>query len=378
MKIQNKSPLLKTNLKIIIPVTLILILSLTALLSSNINPKGQIQFTGIVSKQIIFIAIGFLTYFVVSRINYKYYKFLQITIPLHIIVISLLILTLQFGPTVKSAQRWLPLLGFQIQPSELAKITTILLTASIMSLNKNKWLLASLSLIPVLITVFLIYIQPHGSMALIILTLWGIVVFTTFEHQIRNGLILLLFTSLGFGLLNLNYSQDLGLVDKLPLYNHQKERIEHFFNPKDSQDIGFNVEQSQVAIGSGQFFGKGFGQGTQSKLNFLPEHQTDFLFTSFAEEFGLIGTFLLTGLYFVLIIVLFSINFNLNDNFACLLVTVFSFKILMEVFINIGTNTGIIPATGIPLPLFSAGGSITITTFLTLGILENINNNEYK
>ncbi len=372
MKLQNKSSPFKIDLKIILPVALICLLSLTALLSSSINPEGKIQFVGIVSKQIIFILLGFSIFLLISQINYKYYKFLQVTIPIHITVIILLLLTLQFGPTVKSAQRWLPLLGFQIQASELAKISIILLTASIMTLNKNKWLLAGISLVPTLITAFLIYIQPHGSMALIILTLWGIVVFTTLENQVRNGLILFISTSLFFGLLKLNYTQNLGIVDNLPLYNHQKERIEHFFNPEDSQDIGFNVEQSRVAIGSGQFFGKGFGQGTQSKLNFLPEHQTDFLFASFAEEFGLIGTFLLTGLYFFLIAVIFSINFQASDNFACLLITLFSFKILMEVFINIGTNTGITPATGIPLPLFSAGGSITIATFLTLGILQNI------
>jgi rod shape determining protein RodA len=118
-------------------------------------------------------------------------------------------------------------------------------------------------------------------------------------------------------------------------------------------------------------FGKGFGNGTQSKRNFLPEHQTDFIFASFAEEFGLVGSLFLMTLYGYLVVKCFTIGMNTSDNqFLSLLTLGVGVKLLLEVFINIGTNIGTIPATGIPLPLMSAGGSITIMTFVAMGLVR--------
>lgn len=162
-------------------------------------------------------------------------------------------------------------------------------------------------------------------------------------------------------------------LDKIPQFSHQKERINAFFNPEEtSGDEGFNVDQAKVAIGSGQFLGKGFGNGTQSRLNYLPEHQTDFIFAAYAEEFGLLGSMVLLFLYGFLIFKFFYQASNFPDAFGGAIIAIFGFKILIEVFINIGTNTGIIPATGIPLPLFSAGGSVTLATFLILGLIQSI------
>ena len=160
------------------------------------------------------------------------------------------------------------------------------------------------------------------------------------------------------------------------LHDYQKDRVEAFISPEETKgDIGFNVAQSRIAIGSGQIWGKGFGNGTQSKRNFLPEHQTDFIFASFAEEFGLVGSIILLGIYGFLIIVILLVSMKYyNDIFLSMLSVGIGFKILLELFINIGTNTGAIPATGIPLPLMSAGGSITVMTFVCLGIIQAIKN----
>jgi rod shape determining protein RodA len=173
----------------------------------------------------------------------------------------------------------------------------------------------------------------------------------------------------------------LGLFSTI-IYSHvlrgyQKDRIEVFLNPTgDTQDLGFNVNQARIAIGSGQIFGKGFGNGTQSKRSFLPEHQTDFIFASFAEEFGLVGTLFILTMYGVVITkgLMASVSNVHNPFFAMLLIGI-TMKILLEVFINIGTNTGAIPATGIPLPLISAGGSITVMTLFSLGVIQSIINN---
>jgi len=158
------------------------------------------------------------------------------------------------------------------------------------------------------------------------------------------------------------------------LKDYQSNRIEAFLDQNDKSN--FNVNQSKIAIGSGQIFGKGFGNGTQSKRNFLPEHQTDFIFASFAEEFGLVGCILVLGLYGFLILHCFMTAINtIHKPMVSLIAVGIGIKILLELFINLGTDTGTIPATGIPLPLMSAGGTITIMTLLCLGIIQNISIN---
>jgi cell division protein FtsW (lipid II flippase) len=158
------------------------------------------------------------------------------------------------------------------------------------------------------------------------------------------------------------------------LKDYQKQRIEVFLDPsQDTGDSGFNVNQAKIAIGSGQIWGKGFGNGTQSKRNFLPEYRTDFIFASYAEEFGLIGSIFLLILYFIIILVGLNKTISLgNQPYFAMIMIGFTVKILLEVFINIGTNTGVIPATGIPLPLVSAGGSTTLVTLFSLGAIQSI------
>jgi rod shape determining protein RodA len=160
------------------------------------------------------------------------------------------------------------------------------------------------------------------------------------------------------------------------LHDYQKNRIIAFVNPTEKtvlEDEGFNVNQSKIAIGSGQLLGKGYGNGTQSKRNFLPEHQTDFIFASFAEEFGLVGCVFVLGLYGFLIVYCFVTAMNVIQNPLHSLICIgVGIKLLLEVFINLGTNMGTIPATGIPLPLMSAGGTITIMTLVCLGLVQNI------
>ncbi len=159
------------------------------------------------------------------------------------------------------------------------------------------------------------------------------------------------------------------------LKDYQKERIEVFLDPsKDTGDAGFNVNQAKIAIGSGKIFGKGFGNGTQSKRNFLPEYRTDFIFASYAEEFGLLGSVLLLTLFAIIITTSINRTISLGNHdpyFAMIMIGI-TVKLLLEVFINIGTNTGVIPATGIPLPLVSAGGSNVLVTLFSLGVIQSI------
>jgi rod shape determining protein RodA len=252
-------------------------------------------------------------------------------------------------------------------------------------------------------------------MSVLMLAIWFFVAFTGLDDQLRNSasILIVILGASGFLLTSIignplwlilvvvaliisifaYYYRDqwrifivvsfiisilLGLISSVVwdnvLKDYQKERIEVFLDPsKDTGDAGFNVNQARIAIGSGQILGKGFGNGTQSKRNFLPEYRTDFIFASFAEEFGLVGAVFLLILYLVIILTGLNRTVSLgNQPYFAMLMIGFTVKILLEVFINVGTNTGVIPATGIPLPLVSAGGSSTIVTLFSLGVIQSI------
>lgn len=404
---------------IFIPMLLISVIGIVALLSTTITGEGIFGDLEIVKKQVLFLIAGLIIYLITSIIDISLLKYLQIIIPIYIFTILLLISVFIFGPVINNVQRWLVIGGVQVQPSEIAKITVILTTAAIFSFKDryNQWILFLISFIAVIPIVILIYLEPSGSMSFLTLFIWFLVAFTGLSNQLRNSVALLivgLITStfflisfsnnwvylllsvialviaiLGYFyrdnwrsliLISLIVGVILGGFSSITyrdiLKDYQRNRIEAFLNPVEStEDIGFNVNQARIAIGSGRIFGKGFGNGTQSKRDFLPEHQTDFIFASFAEEFGLVGSLFLLGLFGVIIIrsLLVTLD-NSGNTFLSMILIGLTMKFLIEIFINIGTNTGIIPATGIPLPLVSAGGTITVVTLFSLGIVQSIIN----
>jgi rod shape determining protein RodA len=405
------------ELKILIPSILISAIGIITLLSTTIQSDGTFGDNTVVVKQIIFVLLGYLLYLVISQIDLSYTKYWQVILPIYILTILSLILVLLVGPVINNVQRWLVIGGIQIQPSEFAKIVVVFMTAYILTQkNKyNQWVLFVISLLLVLPIIFLIYLEPDGSMSILILMIWFFVAFTGLDDQLRNSvaIFIVLLGVIGFLLSSVlgnslwlilvvvglivsifaYYYRDrwriliiisfllsilLGLTASVVwdnvLKDYQKERIEVFLDPsKDTGDTGFNVNQAKIAIGSGQIWGKGFGNGTQSKRNFLPEYRTDFIFASFAEEFGLIGSIFLLVLYFIIILTGFNKTISLSkEPFFAMIITGFTVKILLEVFINVGTNTGVIPATGIPLPLVSAGGSSILVTLFSLGVIQSI------
>ncbi len=404
---------------IIIPTVLISVIGIFVLLSTTIGTDGSFQDLSIVYKQISFVVIGIILFLITSVIDISLFRYLQIIIPIYILTILLLISVFIFGPVINNVQRWLVIGGIQIQPSEIAKITVILVTASIFSFKDryNQWLLFLISFIAVIPIFLLIYFEPAGSMSLLTLLIWFLVAFTGLSNQFRNtvSLIIVGLVSLSFFLISFTnnwiyillgiagliisilsyYYRDnwrilvvvsfvLGsligsssiVLYKSVLKEYQKNRIEAFLNPTEStEDIGFNVNQARIAIGSGQIWGKGFGNGTQSKRDFLPEHQTDFIFASYAEEFGLVGSLFLLFLYGVVIVRILNISVdNEKNSFFSIILIGITLKLVLEIFVNIGTNVGVIPATGIPLPLVSAGGTITVMTLFSLGVVQSIIN----
>jgi rod shape determining protein RodA len=405
------------DVKIFFPLIILSTIGVLTLLSTTILPRGGYGDLEIVYKQILFVFIGIILFLILSRIDLSYLKHWQVIAIVYISTLLLLVITFLFAPTINYVRRWLVIGGIQIQPSEISKVVVILYTAIIMSKKDtyNEWLLFFISLFLTLPFVLLIYLEPDASMALLTILVWFFVAFLGLSNPVRNSIVIVIISCILGGFLfsaitgNLLwflliilglvlavfafYSKNpwkkvitislviaflLGLVsttvwDRV-LKDYQRNRIVAFFNPTDTEaDIGFNVNQSRIAIGSGRLFGKGFGNGTQSKRDFLPEHQTDFIFASFAEEFGLVGSLFLMSLYGYLIVLCFIIGMDTSENqFLSLLTLGVGVKLLLEVFINIGTNTGTIPATGIPLPLMSAGGSITVMTFVSLAFVQNI------
>ncbi len=414
---QNK----KYHLDLLLLITTIVVsvIGIVNLLSAKILPQGGFDDLDGFYKQLLIVGLGFLLYFLISQFELSNLKYWQVLLIIYLFTLLLLIATLLFAPTINNVKRWLIVAGFPIQASEVAKVTVILLTATLMSFKDkfNQWLLFLFSFLLVLPLVILIYLQPNGSMSILLLALWFIISFLGLSNPFRNTLlagILVLITG-GFLLSAITsnplwylllipafivavffyYSKNapklllvlavvvgitLGSISSVIweniLHDYQKERIEVFLDPSGKEDdMGFNVNQSRIAIGSGQIFGKGFGNGTQSKRDFLPEHETDFIFASYAEEFGLVGSMFLIFVYATLVLICIFKSIKTTDNKMFSLISLgIGLMILLQVFINIGTNLGTIPATGIPLPFMSVGGSSTIMTLLSLGIIQNIHN----
>lgn len=413
----KSSKFLPIDWKILLPTILLSILGIITILSTTILPEGGYGDLGIVWKQIISLGLGFILFFIITFVDLSYLKYWQVMLVIWISTVFLLALTLIIGPEINGTRRWLFIGGTQIQPSEIAKFAVIVVTAGIFSMRGklNELILFGITFISTIALFVLIYLEPGGSMSLLTLAIWFLITFLALSNPLRNTLLVLILASVSGGFLVASitnnwiwylliivgvvltifilYSKNswkplavgalvLGLLlgifftvswDKI-LHDYQKQRIIAFINPTETKtDEGFNVNQSKIAIGSGQLFGKGFGNGTQSKRNFLPEHQTDFIFASFAEEFGLVGCVFVLGLYGFIIIYCFLTAVNVIRNPLHSLICVgVGIKLLLEVFINLGTNMGTIPATGIPLPLMSAGGTITIMTLVCLGLVQNV------
>ena len=333
---------------------LLLVFGLTVILSTNREAFG---------RQIIFAITGLVIYLGASILDYRLLK--SASIGLYLVVLGLLGLVLISGVITRGAVRWLEFgVGQfrQFQPSEFSKIALILLLASLLrnrvaSLS-FKIFLASLALAAV--PVVLVYFQPDLGTSIILFTIWlGILVTAGLKP-----VYLFLMAASGLGLL-------------VPLWSilkdYQRQRIISFLNPAlDPLGGGYNVLQAIIAVGSGQVWGRGFGRGTQSHLQFLPEHYTDFIFASLSEEWGFVGSLLLLLFFVVLLVRILMVAQEAGDDFGTLIaVGVFSF-LLPQVFINIGMNLGIMPITGIPLPLVSYGGSSLWVTMVALGLVQSV------
>ena len=312
-----------------------------------------------VIKQSIHVLLALGILFVVQRTSCEQLQ--KIAILLYIFTILLLILVLLFGHTGKGAQRWLDLKFIRFEPSEIMKIVLPLTLANRIQNQElplsNRALFENILLI--FLPFFLVFKQPDLGTASII---FGIGLFTLIMAGLPLKILRYGFFAFVIG----------SPVSWTLLHDYQKRRILTLLMPKrDVAGSGYHILQSKIAIGSGGIFGKGWFQGTQSHLQFLPEHNTDFIFALLAEEFGFVGCLVLLGLFFWILIKCFGYSTQAQNHFTRLASSGIAFAFGICTFINIAMVSGIIPVVGIPLPMISYGGTTMLITFLGFGIINS-------
>lgn len=317
-------------------------------------------------RQLIWLTISIIVFFVSSTIDWRFLRRTATITGLFLISVFLLLLLFLVGDVSKGAQSWFNLGFLSFQPTDFAKLTLILLLAKYFARRHIE--IAHIRHIVVsgfysLIIFLLVFIQPDFGSAVIVMMIWlGMVLVSGIS---KKHLLVVFLVGVTSVLLLWNF----GFED------YQKQRVLSFLNPlADLRGAGYNAYQSMVAVGSGQLLGKGIGLGSQSELKFLPEFRTDFIFASFAEEWGFVGVILLFILYSIVIFRILAISYRGETNFEILYglgITVF---FLSHFIVHVGMNIGLLPVTGITMPFLSYGGSHLLSEFFGLGILVGMKN----
>lgn len=354
----------KSNWGLITVALSIAIIGLLTIYSAN---HGLGSKTILFYKQICWVILGVI--FMGIAISINYYRLNFYISYLYVLILILLGSVLIFGHPIMGSKRWLSLGLFSIQPSEFSKLIIVLVLAKYFSETKTmvhglKSFLKALAII--FLPAILIILEPDLSTALILFVLFGTMVFVV---PVRPKILW------GSASLGIFLSP---LVWFFVLKGYQKKRIISFLFPgHDPLGAGYHILQSKIAIGSGWIFGKGFLEGTQTQLHFLPECCTDFIFSVFAEEWGLLGCLILLGLYLYLITMGLNITKGAKTPFGAMLALGLTAMLFWQTVINIAMALGILPIVGVPLPFMSYGGSTTLVNFISLGLLVNIGGRRY-
>jgi len=339
----------RLDLHLLFPALSISIISFFLLASSSHN---------LFLPQAIFTLVGLLFYFIVLSVDYELWPKFQYFFYL---IILILLIVIFFFPQVRGTHRWIDFGVFILQPSEILKPLIILFYSSILAKNQK---IDSFTLFKIILTflpvIALIFLQPDLGNAIIYLSFFlGLMIIAGLNifYLMLGSFSLLLFLPIIW----------------LRLLDYQRQRLFSFINPRlDPLGAGYNAIQAVIAIGSGGLLGLGLGRGSQSRLLFLPEYQTDFIFAALVESLGLLGGIVLLVLYFLMLWHILQIALNSNNLLGRYIAIGIFCQIFSQVIINIGMNIGILPITGITLPLLSYGGSSIVSTYLSLGLINAI------
>ena len=315
-------------------------------------------------KQVIWIVLAAVAFFIASLAEYNFLRRTPVVVGLYVGITTLLVFIYVFGSVIMGSQNRFNLGLFFVQPSDPAKLILIAILAKYFArrhieIKHIRHILVSGAYAFGIFV--LVFFQPDFGSAVIVGSIWlGMVLVAGISWK---HLALLFAAGAIIGTLLWNFG----------LQEYQKERVLTFIHPlTDIQGAGYNAYQSTVAVGSGEFTGKGIGYGTQSKLQFLPEYQTDFIFAAYAEEWGFAGVLLLFGLFGILIMRILAVSVHGADNFVALFAAGAAIYFLAQFVVHVGMNMGMLPITGSALPFMSYGGSHLLTEFAALGVLVGL------
>lgn len=314
-----------------------------------------------VTRQVAFAAIGLVAMAVISRFDYRLFG--PASLALYLASIAGLLFVLAVGSTAYGSRRWIDLAGTQVQPSEIAKVCTIIVLAKYFSDNEGK--MNSLRVFATSMAIaglpaVLVLLEPDLGSALVFGVIWLAMVLVAGVRPLHMAALVV--ATVAASPLIYVFAQ-----------GYQKARIQTWLDPnKDPLGRGFQILQAEISIGSGGLLGKGFTHGTQTQLHYLRTQTTDYVFSVGAEELGFIGAMVLFALFVIVLFRCLRVAGLADDAFGRLLaIGVMSF-ILFQVFVNIGVNIRLVPVTGVPLPLVSQGGSSLVTILASLGIVESV------
>jgi rod shape determining protein RodA len=313
-------------------------------------------------------AVGMVLMFVVAMVPIWFWR--NMAGVAYLVSFVLLLVVEFFGDVGMGAQRWIDLGFIRLQPSEMMKFTLVMMLAAYYDWLDTKKISRPLYvLIPVLLTVaptVLVLMQPNLGTSILLLLAGGTVMFVAGVSLWYFGAVIAVVVAAVVGVFTLR-----GTPWQF-LHDYQYRRIDTFLDPSaDPLGAGYNIIQAQIALGSGGWSGKGFMQGTQSRLNFLPEKHTDFIFTTLAEEFGFIGAFSLLALYALIIGFCLVAAFQNRDRFSALLIVGVAANFFFYIAVNLSMVMGMAPVVGVPLPLLSYGGSAMLVLLVGFGLVQS-------
>ncbi|MDD5475231.1 MAG: rod shape-determining protein RodA [Syntrophales bacterium] len=353
-----------SNIDWVLPVLVLLIcaIGITNLYSAGANLIGVGGGTAPWIKQVYWVGLGLVAMLACLAVDYR--LIIRFGYILYGISVLLLLAVLIYGDMTHGSQRWLAVGGFSFQPSELVKLTLVIaLIKYVDDRNVGTSFTIPALLIPfiiLMIPAFMILKQPDlGTAFFLVLIFISIILFAGIERR----------SFIKLSIAGMSVLPGLWFIMK----DYQKNRLVTFLNPeRDPLGTGYHIIQSIIAVGSGGLLGKGYLKGTQSQLKFLPEQQTDFVFSVFAEEWGFLGVLILLILFFSLILWGFHVARRAREFSGVLLAYGMTMIIFWGVFINVGMVLGILPVVGIPLPFMSYGGSCMVVLMMAVGLIMNV------
>jgi rod shape determining protein RodA len=319
-------------------------------------------------KQTLFVVLGFGAMVLTASIDYRKYR--DWLVPIYAFMVLFLALVVSpLGSNANGAQSWYGFGGFQLQPSEISKVLLIMTLGGLLAAWKGDIDLRRLliALVVAGVPMGLIMLQPDLGTALVFISITAAMLCVAGVRG-RYLAILALIAVIGV----------VGILKSNTLAQYQKDRLTQFVDPSNTTGAGYNLNQSQTAIANGGVSGYGLFKGPQTRLGYVPEQQTDFIFTALGEQFGLIGGCLLLGLFSVVVWRVWRSARLARDLYGTLLCIGVLAMLVFQIFESMGMTMGIMPVTGIPLPFMSYGGSSTVTCFVAVGLVLNVHMHRFR